>query len=39
VESWVGAGARILSACCGSGPPHVEGMVKRVKDLGKSKQT
>jgi len=33
VESWVEAGARIVSACCGSGPAHVEGMVKRVKDL------
>jgi 5-methyltetrahydrofolate--homocysteine methyltransferase len=33
VESWVESGARIVSACCGSGPPHVEGMVKRVKSL------
>jgi 5-methyltetrahydrofolate--homocysteine methyltransferase len=33
VRSWIEAGARIVSACCGSGPPHVEGMVKRVKDL------
>jgi len=33
VETWVEAGARIVSACCGSGPPHVEGMVKRVKGL------
>jgi hypothetical protein len=33
VGSWVGAGARIVSACCGSGPPHVEGMAKRVKGL------
>ncbi len=33
VEIWVEAGARIVSACCGSGPPHVEGMVKRVKGL------
>ncbi len=37
VETWIEAGARIVSACCGSGPAHVEGMVKRVKDLGKSK--
>jgi 5-methyltetrahydrofolate--homocysteine methyltransferase len=33
VETWVKAGARIVSACCGSGPPHVEGMVKRVRGL------
>jgi len=33
VEGWVKEGARIVSACCGSGPPHVEGMVKRVKGL------
>jgi 5-methyltetrahydrofolate--homocysteine methyltransferase len=39
VETWIEAGARIVSACCGSGPAHVEGMVKRVKDLGKSKPT
>jgi methionine synthase I (cobalamin-dependent) len=32
VESWIEAGARIVSAC-GSGPPHVEGMVKKLKDL------
>ncbi len=31
VEGWVKEGARIVSACCGSGPPHVEGMVKRVR--------
>jgi len=31
VGSWVEAGARIVSACCGSGPPHVEGMVKSVR--------
>jgi 5-methyltetrahydrofolate--homocysteine methyltransferase len=33
VESWVEAGARIISACCGSGPLHLEGMVKRARDL------
>ena len=33
VENWVEEGARIVSACCGSGPAHVEGMVKRVKGL------
>jgi 5-methyltetrahydrofolate--homocysteine methyltransferase len=33
VGSWVEAGARIVSACCGSGPPHVEGMVKRLRGL------
>ncbi len=33
VESWVQAGARIVSACCGSGPAHVEGMVKKVRGL------
>jgi 5-methyltetrahydrofolate--homocysteine methyltransferase len=33
VETWVEAGARIVSACCGSGPPHVAAMVKRVRDL------
>jgi 5-methyltetrahydrofolate--homocysteine methyltransferase len=33
VGRWVEAGARIVSACCGSGPPHVEGMVKRLRSL------
>jgi 5-methyltetrahydrofolate--homocysteine methyltransferase len=33
VGSWVEAGARIVSACCGSGPPHIEGMVKRLRGL------
>jgi 5-methyltetrahydrofolate--homocysteine methyltransferase len=33
VGNWVAEGARIVSACCGSGPPHVEGMVKRLRGL------
>ncbi|NWF54193.1 MAG: homocysteine S-methyltransferase family protein [Syntrophaceae bacterium] len=33
VEDWVKAGARIVSACCGSGPPHLNEIVKRVKKL------
>ena len=32
VERWVEAGARIVSACCGSGPPHLKEIVKKVKN-------
>ena len=35
VESWVKEGARIVSACCGSGPLHLKGIVERVKILGR----
>ncbi len=34
VESWVEAGARIASACCGSGPLHLKEIVKKVKSAG-----
>ncbi len=34
VGTWVGAGARIVSACCGSGPPHLKEIVKKVKKAG-----
>jgi len=38
VGSWVAAGARIVSACCGSGPPHLEEIVKKVNGTrGKEK--
>ncbi len=33
VGNWVAEGARIVSACCGSGPPHIEGMVERLRGL------
>jgi 5-methyltetrahydrofolate--homocysteine methyltransferase len=35
VESWVEAGARIVSACCGSGPLHLKEIVERSKILAK----
>ena len=35
VESWVKEGARIVSACCGSGPLHLKGILERVKILGR----
>jgi 5-methyltetrahydrofolate--homocysteine methyltransferase len=34
VETWVKAGARIVSACCGSGPPHLKEIVREVKRVG-----
>jgi 5-methyltetrahydrofolate--homocysteine methyltransferase len=33
VGSWVGAGARIVSACCGSGPPHLKEITQEVRRL------
>jgi len=35
VESWVKEGSRIVSACCGSGPLHLKGILERVKILGR----
>jgi 5-methyltetrahydrofolate--homocysteine methyltransferase len=34
VAEWVLAGARIVSACCGSGPPHIQKMVEKLKEQG-----
>lgn len=34
VEEWVKAGARIISACCGSGPAHIQKMVAKLKECG-----
>jgi len=31
VESWVGAGARVVSACCGSSPLHLEQIVRKLR--------
>ena len=33
VSEWVQAGARIVSACCGSGPAHLKEVVREVKNL------
>jgi 5-methyltetrahydrofolate--homocysteine methyltransferase len=33
VESWIKEGARIVSACCGSGPLHLKEIVERSKIL------
>jgi 5-methyltetrahydrofolate--homocysteine methyltransferase len=33
VERWIQEGARIVSACCGSGPIHLEQIVKKVRGL------
>ncbi len=33
---WVRAGAKIVSACCGSSPQHLMGIVKTVKESAKS---
>jgi 5-methyltetrahydrofolate--homocysteine methyltransferase len=35
VESWIKEGARIVSACCGSGPLHLKEIVERSKILGR----
>ena len=34
VGEWVQAGARIISACCGSGPLHLKAIVRDVKNIG-----
>jgi 5-methyltetrahydrofolate--homocysteine methyltransferase len=34
VGEWVRAGARIVSACCGSGPIHIKRIVERLKNPG-----
>ncbi|MGB9700986.1 MAG: homocysteine S-methyltransferase family protein [Thermodesulfobacteriota bacterium] len=34
VEEWVTAGARIVSACCGSTPAHLQKMVAKLKGKG-----
>jgi methionine synthase I (cobalamin-dependent) len=34
VGEWVQAGARIISACCGSGPLHLKAIGRDVKNIG-----
>jgi 5-methyltetrahydrofolate--homocysteine methyltransferase len=38
VEKWIQAGARIVSACCGSSPLHLKEIVKEVKRVGGKEQ-
>jgi 5-methyltetrahydrofolate--homocysteine methyltransferase len=38
VGEWVQAGARIVSACCGSGPTHIREIVERVKNPGEEQE-
>ena len=38
VAQWVQAGARIVSACCGSGPTHIKKIVERVKNPGEEQE-
>jgi 5-methyltetrahydrofolate--homocysteine methyltransferase len=38
VETWVEAGARIVSACCGSGPLHLEEIVKKIRSSGRKER-
>jgi 5-methyltetrahydrofolate--homocysteine methyltransferase len=33
---WIGEGARIVSACCGSSPLHLKEIVKKVREFGKT---
>lgn len=32
VEDWARAGARIVSACCGSAPAHLQKMIEKIKE-------
>lgn len=34
VEEWVKAGAHIVSACCGSGPTHLQKMIAKLREKG-----
>jgi len=36
VTDWIDAGARIVSACCGSTPLHLEKIVEKVKEVRRS---
>ena len=36
VGEWMGEGARIVSACCGSSPLHLKEIVKKVREFGKT---
>ncbi|MBM4305215.1 MAG: hypothetical protein FJ115_00175 [Deltaproteobacteria bacterium] len=38
VGDWIQAGARIVSACCGSGPAHLRKMVERLRETEKPKE-